>query len=147
VTYMKRSYEKKIVTVVETIVTIVIVIVILLSLAKIVMFAVVEGKSMEPTLQTGDLVFVIKTSPKDLRVGDVVVYRKPSGEFVIHRIIRIVKVGNMLDVETKGDNNFIADGEIPVNWIVGKVVGIDGEVLKVPGIGYINLCLRAISVG
>jgi signal peptidase len=146
VTYMKRNSKKRLGAIAEVFVTVAILIIILLSLAKIVMFAVVEGKSMEPTLQTGDLVFVIKTSPTDLKVGDVVVYRKPSGEFVIHRIIRIVKVGSMLDVETKGDNNFIADGEIPVNWIVGKVVGIDGEVLKVPGIGYLNLCLRAIRI-
>ncbi len=146
-TSTKRSYKKRLGAIAEAIVTIVVLAIVLLSLAKIVMFAVVEGKSMEPTLQTGDLVFVVKTSPKDLKVGDVVVYRKPSGEYVIHRIIKIVKVGNMLDVETKGDNNFIADGVIPVNWIVGKVVGLDGEVLKLPGIGYINLCFRAMHIG
>ncbi len=117
---------------------------IILSISGSFMFAVVEGRSMEPLLQTGDLVFVIKASPDNIHVGDVVVYKRPNGEYVIHRVIEIIGNGDSMLVVTKGDNNPVPDGNIPIDWVAGKVVAIGGNVIKIPGIGYITLCFKSL---
>jgi len=129
----------------EAIIIAVIFLLIVLSLTKVAMFAVVEGKSMEPILQTGDLVFIVKVPPNSLNVGDVIVYKRPTGEFVIHRIIKILRIGKVIAVVPKGDNNMLPDGEIPITWIVGKVIELDGAVIKIPGLGYLTLCLRTLE--
>ncbi len=116
----------------------------LLNLTGNIMFAVVEGKSMEPLLQTGDLVLVVKVPPNDIHVGDIVVYKRPGGELVIHRVLKIEKVGNEYMYFIKGDNNPLPDGDIPYSWILGKVAGIDGNVFKVPVLGYLTLGLKSI---
>ena len=116
----------------------------LLNLTGNIMFAVVEGKSMEPLLQTGDLVLVVKASPNSIHVGDIVVYKRPGGELVIHRVLKIDKVGNEYMYFIKGDNNPLPDGDIPYSWILGKVAGIDGNVFKVPVLGYLTLGLKSI---
>ncbi len=140
-----RSSEGKVDVLLEVVLILLVITAIFLSAAKLLMFAVVEGKSMEPTLQTGDLVFVVKTSPMSIHVGDVVVYRKPSDEFVIHRAIKVFKIGKEVVLITKGDNNLIPDGQIPAEWVVGKVISIGTEVIKIPGVGYLTLCLKAIA--
>ncbi len=128
----------------EIIVATLIFVMLILNLTGSIMFAVVEGKSMEPLLQTGDLVLVVKVSPSDIHVGDVVVYKRPGGELVIHRVLKIDKVGNEYMYFIKGDNNPLPDGDIPYSWILGKVAGIGGDVFKVPVLGYLTLGLKSI---
>jgi len=88
----------------------------------------VDGTSMLPTLEEGDLV-VIQTVPfSDLHVGDIIVYNPPcslSGESVIHRVVEVTGNG----VITQGDNNnytdvegHIAGGPVTPDCYVGKVV-------------------------
>src|SRR5579863_1562346 len=88
----------------------------------------VDGISMLPTLEGGDLV-VIQSVPFDqVHVGDIIVYNglcSYSGDSVIHRVIAILPGG----LETKGDNNYANDqqGQIATSLItppclVGKVV-------------------------
>jgi signal peptidase I len=71
-------------------------------------FAVVDGTSMLPRFQRGDLVILHKAP--DYRLGDVVAYRSE----MLHRIVlhRIVKISG--DHYTfKGDNNSWLDPETP----------------------------------
>jgi len=128
----------------EAVIAALIFVLLLLNLTGNIMFAVVEGKSMEPLLQTGDLVLVIKASPKDIHVGDIVVYRRPGGELVIHRVLKVNRVGREYMYFIKGDNNPLPDGDIPYSWILGKVAGVDGNVFKVPVLGYLTLGLKSI---
>ncbi|MEM0014994.1 MAG: signal peptidase I [Zestosphaera sp.] len=107
----------------------------LLSLSGMFTFAVVEGRSMEPLLWTGDVVVVYKDS--DIGVGDVVIYAGRGG-YVIHRVIEVHPDCLLI----KGDNNPIPDGCIPKERIVGKVLSIGSSVVKVPGIGYLTLIVR-----
>ena len=67
-------------------------------------YVIVAGHSMEPTLRTGDLAFVVRHP--SYRRGDVVAYHVPAGEtgagaVVIHRVI-----GGSADAGyvTQGDN-------------------------------------------
>ncbi|MEM4572576.1 MAG: signal peptidase I [Zestosphaera sp.] len=97
--------------------------------------AVVEGKSMEPLLWTGDVVVVYKSS--EIRVGDVVIYES-RGSYIIHRVIEVRS--NCYRI--KGDNNPIPDGCIPKELIAGKVLSIGNSVIKIPGVGYLTLLMR-----
>jgi signal peptidase I len=108
-----------------------------LALTGTLTLAVVEGKSMEPLLWTGDVVIVYKTS--EMRVGDVVIY-EGRGNYVIHRIIEIRDNCYVI----KGDNNALPDGCIPKELVTGKVLSIGSSVIKVPGIGYLTLLIRSL---
>ncbi len=121
-------------------------------------FAVVEGRSMEPLLHSGDLVFLL--SGRDPVVGDVVVYRDNMGRFIIHRVISIYKVNGLTCYVIKGDNNVIPDlGDpedcirpvnvegyssygVPRDRIVGVVISINGNPIKIPYVGGLTLALK-----
>jgi signal peptidase len=69
------------------------------------------GPSMNPTLQSGDVLQVIPYDSKKIRCGDVIVFIPPGGDRKItHRVISIDSKG----VKTKGDNNKHID-----SWVLG----------------------------
>ena len=88
----------------------------------------VDGYSMLPTLEGGDLVVIQGVPVSDVHVGDVVVYNNlcsTGGESVVHRVVAIVSTGLI----TKGDNNpqndqvsNIAVSPITAQCLEGKVV-------------------------
>jgi signal peptidase I len=94
----------------------------------LVAYVIVNGNSMQPLYQQGDLVIVHKAV--DYQVGDIVTYRNPDIGPVIHRI-----VGQQDDqFILKGDHNTWTDSFLPAPadiigkaWIqlrgVGKVFG------------------------
>jgi len=71
---------------------------------------VVTSSSMEPTYKKGDLLIVVKADPKNLKVGDVIVFNAPwSSKPVVHRIVRIENRSGVIRFYTKGDNNMVQD--------------------------------------
>jgi signal peptidase len=107
--------------------------------------AVVSGTSMEPILSTGDIVLILPVnSPSDIKLGDVVVYKDLRGVYIIHRVINIVAIGERMYFITKGDNNRFPDmipgyPGVPFENIVGRVVSIDGYIVKIPYVGILSL--------
>ncbi len=122
-------------------------------------FVVVEGKSMLPTLWTGDIVVAIRVPPEEIRVGDVIVFRAlADNHLVIHRVIEVNVVGSNYYYVTKGDNNIIPDNfvpsiegalGIPYERVEGVVVGIRvaGKLypLKIPLLGFIGIAFSGLS--
>lgn len=116
----------------------------------------VDGTSMLPTLEAGDLVVIQGVSFTDLHVGDVIVYNPPcsaTGSSVIHRIVSISGNG----VVTRGDNNpstdiagHIAVGPITSNCYVGKVVFVIPYVERIAslpfGTNYILAALIFVAI-
>ena len=100
---------------------------------------VVTGRSMEPTLEHGDLLFVKAVDIGDLHVGDIVVFRRPgTGELVVHRVYKIVRgPGGEVLLRTKGDNN-----ERPDRWLVGEDELIGKVVYRLPAVGKVVLFVR-----
>lgn len=88
----------------------------------------VDGFSMLPTLEGGDLVVIQGTSVSSVHVGDIIVYNNlcsTGGESVVHRVVAITGAGLI----TEGDNNpgtdqslGIASGPITQQCLEGKVV-------------------------
>lgn len=87
---------------------------------------VVQGESMHPTLQEGELTFVRPTGENDLHVGDIIVY-KYNGIRTIHRITAVEEDG----VRTKGDAEGLTEEVqlVPFSSIEGK------HWFKIPAIG------------
>ena len=88
----------------------------------------VDGFSMLPTLEGGDLVVIQGVPVSDVHVGDIVVYNNlcsTGGESVVHRVVNITSNGLI----TKGDNNpyndfaaGISASPITQRCLEGKVV-------------------------
>ncbi|MEM2206165.1 MAG: signal peptidase I, partial [Sulfolobales archaeon] len=66
---------------------------ILLNVFGLIVLGTVEGPSMEPLFQTGDLVVIIKSD--EINVGDIIIFKKKAGDgFIIHRVIEIRNISN-----------------------------------------------------
>ena len=65
---------------------------------------VIVSKSMEPTIMTGDAIFVKQIEEENLKVDDIISFK--DGESVnTHRIVEIVENNGIKRYRTKGDNN------------------------------------------
>lgn len=102
-------------------------------------FAVVNGDSMIPTYRNDDLVVVQGVDPSEIKLEDIIVYKHPTEDLVIHRVIKVTPVDSQLFFTAKGDNNARPIDEfeenIPANAVVGKVI------LHVPSMGVFFLTL------
>ncbi len=88
----------------------------------------VSGKSMLPTLKSGETAVVYKAYPfKKLRVGDVVIIESTKGYNVIHRIVRRYRGGTWV---TQGDNNKHEDREVLTHKNFGGLALVDESVVR-----------------
>ena len=83
-------------------------------------------KEMLPEYEIGDMIISIETEPKDIKVGDNIVYKGLvddfNGKIVTHKVIEKKQEKNKYNFITKGLNNSIEDPEITEDQILGKVV-------------------------
>ena len=71
-------------------------------------YTVLSG-SMEPVIQTGDMIFLHSTDPARLQTGDVICYLD-SGQAITHRIVGIREgEDGQVRYVTQGDGNNTAD--------------------------------------
>ena len=115
---------------------------------------VVVSGSMEPAFYRGDIVAVEKANllgiqefdPKDVQIGDIVVYdAKWFNQPVIHRIIDAKEINGTTMYEIKGDNNNRSDPYyVSTDQIQAKVMTFNGHPIVIPKIGYLSLWLRGL---
>ena len=89
--------------------------------------ATVVGTSMMPLLRQGkDLVKVVPVMGQ-LSKYDIALFRRPTGEYVLHRVVKVKKDYYIIC----GDNRFLRE-KIPFAWIVGvaESVFIDDEEIQ-----------------
>lgn len=98
-------------------------------------FIIVSG-SMEPTIMTGDAIFVKEVPEDQIHTNDIISFSQ-SGTIITHRIIEINTENGIKKYRTKGDNNNSQDREsITYNQIEGKYqfkishFGTISEILK-----------------
>jgi signal peptidase I len=99
--------------------------------------AAITSGSMWPVLSTGDLIFISGVEASDLAVGDIVVYRNPSGGFTIHRVARLESDYFV----TKGDANFDEDPPVAYRDLVGRMLNIYEKPLRIPKVGQISIAV------
>jgi len=105
---------------------------------------VVTGSSMEPSLESGDL--VIGVSPGlvgGVKIGEIVVYCLDAAlrtGCIVHRVIDIHRVGNSLLVVTRGDALQRPDPPVPVSLISYVIV------VRIPRIIWVFIVLLLLYV-
>jgi signal peptidase I len=85
---------------------------------------VVQGNSMNPTIEEEDAVYVTQADPENLSVGDIVIFDDPEDyhQSIVHRIVGFVEEDGIEYAVTKGDANAVVDPFLlPVNSVDGKV--------------------------
>lgn len=88
------------------------------------------GTSMLPMLrQRRDLIIVEPRPQGRCRRYDVVLYKRPSGQYVLHRILKVRKQDYVLC----GDNRAIPEYGVQEDWILGVLTGFvrDGKQISV----------------
>ncbi len=84
--------------------------------------ATICGSSMEPTIESGDMVSIVKNSR--CHVGDIVLYEYEK-KTLVHRVLKIRKGY----AYCKGDNSFRLE-IVRIEDLMGKVLSVNGHTLK-----------------
>ena len=101
--------------------------------------------SLYPTYDKGDLFFIFKPSPEEIKLGDIIVYRNNhDSTLIIHRVVDIMVADGGYFFRVSGDNavtNVNTDvydspsGEtwIPYSSVVGRTEAL------IPKVGYLSI--------
>lgn len=96
---------------------------------------VVLSGSMEPTYETGALIYVRDVDPFTLETGDVITFMMNENTVATHRIAGVVpdeEDSSVVRFRTKGDANTVEDGTL-VHY--KNVIG--SPVFSIPKLGYV----------
>ncbi len=79
------------------------------------------GDSMMPLLKQGRDLMIIDRKPEGrCKRLDAVLYRRPDGKYVMHRILKVRKD----DYVICGDNRCNKEYGVPDSWILGVLTGV-----------------------
>ncbi len=79
-----------------------------------------RGVSMRPLIRQGKDSVVIEALKERPKTGDVIFYRRPDGQFVLHRIIGEDSRGYILC----GDNQIVKEFGVTENLIIGIMTAV-----------------------
>lgn len=91
------------------------------------------GDSMQPLLYQGQTQIVLLPLSGPLKRGDLPLYQRPNGKYVLHRVVQ-VKDGAYY---TRGDNRYGRE-QVEPDWMLGVVSEIvrGGKTVRVTDFGY-----------
>jgi signal peptidase I len=114
--------------------------------------AVVPTGSMSPAINEGDVVFVQNTEAlqvlkefdvKDVKIGDIIIYKSNLSEnedSTIHRVVATNDTNGTKYFILKGDNNIGVDDEnVYSEDITARVLTWGGNPIKIPQLGWVLL--------
>ena len=88
----------------------------------------------------GDIMVLMGRDAKDIKIGDVIVFRTVMKDPIIHRVVNITNYNGKIYFQTKGDNNkdfiksqILDERRINSDNVIGKAV------LRIPFLGYIKI--------
>ncbi len=92
----------------------------------------VTGTSMLPLLRPKDAVTLASPSMQNIERGDILLYRREDGRFVMHRVVEVYT--DSLDF--CGDNQVVIERDVPKSCVIAQVVSYekDGETVELPQI-------------
>lgn len=88
-----------------------------------------EGDSMMPLLREHRDILVIRKITEPLKKYDAVLFKRPNGAYVLHRIVRVCGLGQY---RIAGDNRWFSE-LVPEEWIIGILTEVirDGRHISV----------------
>ena len=86
----------------------------------------------------GDIIFLKGSEPKDIKVGEVIVFQSTTPYPVIHRVVKVWEEEDVYYFQTKGDHNSRSDPgllelEISGDRVLGKTL------FRIPKLGWVKL--------
>jgi len=103
------------------------------------------GNSMAPMLRHNEDVVILSSLPEELNLYDLVLYKRDSGSYVLHRIVGTFETSNdaaKLSYIMLGDNQYTKEYGIDHSQIIGVVTSFvrDGREHSVEENGYKAYC-------
>jgi signal peptidase I len=90
--------------------------------------------SMQPTIDTGDLIVGRPIPAESARIGDVITFREPGTErLVTHRVRDMQLSGRGIRLATKGDAN-----NAPERWTITSGGTVSRVLYRLPKLGYVR---------
>lgn len=77
------------------------------------------GDSMFPMLRDRRDSVIIEPVKGALKRYDLPLYRRPNGQYVLHRILNVKPDGYVIS----GDNRYVKEYPVPQDWVLGVVTG------------------------
>jgi len=77
------------------------------------------GDSMYPMLRNRRDIVIVAPVSRPLKRYELPLYRRPGGQYVLHRILHVWKEGYVIC----GDNRWEKEYPVPQEWILGVVTG------------------------
>lgn len=82
---------------------------------------VTRGTSMLPLLRDGKDTAVLVSPPDRLKKGDVPLYRRADGQYVLHRVARVKDDGTF---DARGDNQVVVEKGIPQSAVIALMTAV-----------------------
>ena len=79
-----------------------------------------QGTSMLPLLKQGADSVILRTD-NNIKKGDICLYKRNNGDFVLHRVVKVEKNGTFV---FRGDNQTKAEPDVQREQIIAKVVRV-----------------------
>jgi signal peptidase I len=89
------------------------------------------GDSMFPYIQQGDLCRFTPCNPAFIRKGDVILFSSDSGQLIAHRFVQKKTIKNKQLFVFKGDTNLGFDQPVEQERILGRLVSIEKQNIKI----------------
>lgn len=87
------------------------------------------GDSMMPLLrQNRDLMVIHRKGEGRCKKYDAVLYRRPAGEYVMHRILKVCPDSYVIC----GDNRWRREPNVPDEWILGVLTAVVRDGKEIP---------------
>lgn len=80
-----------------------------------------HGGSMFPFIRDGDVLTVKPVSPKDLRAGDVALYRTAGGGLAVHRVVSRELQDERVVLMLRGDAAPVASERVSAEQVLGQI--------------------------
>lgn len=120
--YQKKKFYKNYQILVYPVVIILIYVLVLVTGISRYQMIAVASNSMKPVFERGDTIIFDKKN-KEIKLDDIIVFKR-NKQIVIHRVHNIIKQGNKVYYETKGDNNSLPDHDYVFKKdVIGTVTG------------------------
>ncbi len=83
----------------------------------------VTGTSMMPLLRPKDAVTLAPIDRKSIQRGDILLYRRSNGAFVLHRVVNVQD--NTVDF--CGDNQVEVESSVPITQLIARVISYEKD--------------------
>jgi signal peptidase len=109
---------------------------------------IVQTESMEPTIMTGEMIWIRGVAPTDVNVGDIITFNIPEtlvkagvateATTITHRVTEVLySADGSVSFKTKGDNNPVED-----LWTVTSDMLVGRYEMELPYLGQIFTAVR-----